>query len=121
MGDIFHRLPNLTRICFNECGDENLENVAKFHPKVVAIGVCLSNVTDNGVENLVKSKNGMVPCPELKNIFVFPSKVTDKGDECLIRNLSSLERTGHVNVPLLLLSIHQENLIYVLVFNLILI
>lgn len=109
--DIFRRLPNLTKIRFDECGDEILENIARFCPKIVEIDLRFSNITDNGIENFVKSQNGMVPCPELKKMYIFPSDVTNIGIQYLIRNLPSLECNDFTSrVPSLLHSIHKENL-----------
>ena len=109
MEDIFHRLPNLQRICFSSCGDDILENVARFCPKIVEIDVRHSSVTDNGVDYLCKNENGTLPCPELKNLFVWPSRVTGRGAGSLIRNLLSLEKVDYT-VPLVLQHIHEENL-----------
>lgn len=115
MGDIFHRLPNLTTIDFAamNCGDELLKNIAKFCSKIVEIRLRYSNVTDNGVKYLCERKNGTVPYPELKNLFIETtvgwSLFTDTGAEYLIRNLPSLEKFNYRNAPLLLHQIHEDN------------
>ena len=109
--DIFCRLQNLERIRFtSDNGDEILENISNFCPNVTEIDARSSRITDNGLRYLCERKNGTVPSPQLKKIFIVPSCVTSKGVECLIRNLPSLERTDYVNVPPLLHSIYKESL-----------
>ena len=107
--NIFCRLPNLERVRFSACGDQILEWIAKFCPKIAEIDVRHSEVSDKGIEYLCKSENGIIPCSELKIIFAWPSRVTSRGAELLIRNLPSLERIDY-NVPLLIHRIHEENL-----------
>lgn len=109
MDRIFCRLPNLERVLFSTCGDEILEYIAQYCPKIIEIDVRHSNVTDTGIEYLCKIKNGMVPCPEIKSIFAWPSRVTSRGAERLVRSLPSLEKIDY-NVPLLVHRIHEENL-----------
>lgn len=108
--DIFRRLPNLTRIQSRNCFNEVLKNVAEFCPNIVEIDINNSNVTDNGIQYLCEIKNGVAPCPKLKNIFLHLTGVTDIGVENLIRNLRSLEKIYHEDVPNILHSIRKENL-----------
>lgn len=111
--DFFFKFPNLTRIDFiNEelNADVLLKNVAKFCHEIVDINLIYSSATDNGVKYLCEIKNGMPVCPKLKNLFIRGSLVTNKGAEYLIRNLPTLEKFDYPDLPLVLYSMHEQNL-----------
>lgn len=109
--ELFLRLPNLRKIGFNSCDDEALKYLAKFCPKLTEIYFFYPcSVTDRGIGYLCKNKNGLVPCPELKVLFIRNTNVTDRGIQYLIRNVPSIEVIDYENIPLLIHSIHEEEL-----------
>lgn len=111
--DLFCRLSNLTKIRHGGrlINDKIMECLANCCPKIVEIDARDSYVTNKGIKYLCKRKNGKLPCPELKNIFIEPaSSVTDRGAKYLISHLPSLEIFDYKNVPMVLHSIHERNL-----------
>lgn len=102
MEDIFRRLPNLRVISIRDCGDEVLVNITKFCRKIIRINANGSGISDEGIQYLWETDTGVIPCPELKLLFINGCIVSRNNVMHLIEKIPSLERIDHPYVPLFL-------------------
>lgn len=109
--DIICYLPNLRSFTFHDdCHDLILKNVAKFCPNVEEIDFENSAVTIEAVKSLCKSENGKALCTKLKKLCVVGSNIRDDGVKYFLKNLPSLEEIDYPELPLVLYSLHKNDL-----------
>lgn len=110
--NVFSRLTRLISLNFlDQCNDDILKIVAKYCHKLEEIYLKYSPVTDIGIRYLCRDESGSNPCPNLRKIYIQSTGVTQRGIEYLIQNQPSLQFIDEPKVPLLLYSLHKNDLI----------
>lgn len=110
--DIICNFPNLKCFIFYESiKDLVLKHIATFCPNIQEIYLKgVSSLSSQGVKYLCKNENGEALCTKLKKLYLEFTYITVTDVKYLLKNLPSLETIDYRDLPLVLYSLHKDDL-----------
>lgn len=110
--DIICCFPNLKCFIFYEsCKELILKYIAIFCPNIQEISLKgSSSLSSEGVKYLCKNENGEALCTKLKKLYLHYTYIAVNDVKYLLKNLPSLETLDYHDLPLVLYSLHKDDL-----------